>query len=107
MSKATLIEFWRGLILSDEALERFKTDRADAVARYDLANDERLGLINDDYGASYSKGVPVEIMFQAIILLGIDPLDYMRKLHGDLNYTGPGRVTAESAPSGHLGSYTR
>jgi hypothetical protein len=106
MSKATLIEFWRDLILRDEALERYKVNRPDAVARYDLTEAERLSLLNDDYAALYKRGVPVELLFQGILLAGLDPREYMRKLHSGLNYTGRGLITAETAAPSHSGSWT-
>jgi hypothetical protein len=92
MSKATLIEFCRELILSDEAMERYKVDRADAIAHYDLTNEERLSLLNDDYAVIYKRGVPLELLFQVILLAGTDPREYMRKLHSGLNYTGRGSL---------------
>ena len=106
MSKATLIEFWRDLILSDEALERYKTNREDAIARYDLTEEESLDLSNDDYAAIYKAGVPVELLFQGILLAGLNPRAYMQKLHSGLNYRGRGLITAEAAFSGDAGNFT-
>jgi imidazolonepropionase-like amidohydrolase len=97
MSKANLIEFWRELILSDEALEQYKANRTGAVMCHDLTNEERRSILDEDYAAIYRAGVPVELMFQVVILAGIHPRDYMRKLHVSLGYRGRGMLTAEEA----------
>jgi hypothetical protein len=105
MSKATLIEFWRDLLLSDHALEQYKSQRADAVGRYDLTDDERRNLLEDDFGAIYRRGIPQELLFQGILLAGIDPREYMRRLHEGLNYAGRGTITTD-ASSTDRGSWT-
>lgn len=97
MSKATLIEFWRDLILSDDAMTRYTADRQDAIARYELTEDESRSLVQDDYAAMYRRGVPLELMFQGILLAGIHPRDYFAALHQGLGYTGRGVVLAGSA----------
>lgn len=106
MSQATLINFWRDLMLSDDAMERFKMRREDAVARYDLTDEERRSLLNDDFAAIYKGGVPLELLLQATLLAGYNPREYMAKLHSGLNYTGRGMVSAESASSSQPGKWT-
>jgi hypothetical protein len=105
MSKATLIEFWRELMLSDEAMEQYKANREDAIARYDLTDHERLSLLNDDFAAIYKGGVPLELLLQVSILAGHHPYEYMQKLQSGLNYTGRGMITAGSASSSRHGSW--
>lgn len=106
MSKATLIEFWRDLILSDEAMQRYQADPADAVERYDLTEDERRSLLNDDYAWIYKRGVPVELLFQAILLAGRNPVQYMQKLQNGLGYTGPGLIAPGAEFAGLPGVWT-
>jgi hypothetical protein len=105
MSKATLIEFWRDLMLSDEAMERYKVNREEAVARYDLTDGERLSILKDDFAAIYTGGVPLELLLQATVLAGLHPYEYMQKLHSGLNYTGPGTIAAGTASSSRHGSW--
>jgi hypothetical protein len=77
MSKAALIEFWRDLILSDNALELFKQDRTAAAARPHFTDAERTMLATDDFAGLYRAGVPVELLFQGILLAEMNPLAYM------------------------------
>jgi hypothetical protein len=105
MSKATLIEFWRDLMLSDEAMEQYKVNRKDAVAHYDLSDQERHSLLNDDFAAIYKGGVPLELLLQVSVLAGLHPYEYMQKLHSGLNYTGRGMIAAGAAASSELGSW--
>jgi hypothetical protein len=105
MSKATLIEFWRDLLLSDDALEQYKSQRADAVGRYDLTDDERRNLLEDDFAAIYRRGVPRELLFQGILLAGHHPREYMRRLQEGLKYAGRGTIAID-ASSTDRGSWT-
>jgi hypothetical protein len=105
MSKATLIDFWRDLLLSDDALEEYKLRRADAVGRYDLTDDERRNVLEDDFAAIYKRGVPRELLFQGILLAEYHPREYMRRLQGGLKYTGRGTI-ATDAGSADRGSWT-
>jgi hypothetical protein len=105
MSRATLIEFWRDLMLSDEAMERYKVNREDAVARYDLTEMERLCVLKDDFAAIYKGGVPLELLLQVSVLAGLHPYEYMQKLHSGLNYTGPGMIAAGTTSSSRHGSW--
>jgi hypothetical protein len=106
MSKATLIEFWRDLILSNEAMERYKANRQDAVGRYDLTEEERLSLLNDDFAGVYKGGVPLELLFQGILLAGIHPREYMRRLQRGLGYTGRGLIASGPESPGNSGNWT-
>lgn len=106
MSKVALIEFWRDLILSDEAMERYKANREDAVARYELTEEERLSLLNDDFAAIYKRGVPLELLFQGILLAGIHPREYMQRLHGGLEYTGRGLIVSGAESPDRSGNWT-
>jgi hypothetical protein len=106
MSKATLIEFWRDLILSDEAMQRYKVNRAEAISCYILTEEERLSLLNEDYASLYRRGVPLELLFQGILLMGLNPVEYLRKLQNGLNYTGPGKIATGAAGSTRSGNWT-
>lgn len=44
--------------------DAFQTDRARFLEGYDLTDEERQALLNDDYGALYSSGVhPMAVLF--------------------------------------------
>lgn len=106
MSKAALIEYWRGTLLSDAAMDDYKERREDALAGHDLTDGERSSLLTDDYAELYRRGIPVELLFQVILLADVHPLVYMSKLHAGLGYAGPGLVTPEIAAASGKGSYT-
>lgn len=105
MSKAALIEFWRDLILSDDALESYKSNRDNLVCRADLTEQERHSLLSDDFAAIYRSGVPLELLFQGILLAGLNPREYMSRLHSGLGYSGRGYVDPQSI-SGDAGNFT-
>ena len=105
MSKATLIDFYRDLMISDEALEQYKLNRPNALTRYDLTDAERSSVLNDDFAAIYRGGVPLELLIQANILTGLHPFEYMQKLQSGMNYTGPGMIPAGASASGDHGAW--
>jgi hypothetical protein len=88
-------------------MKRYKANREDAVIQYGLTEEERLSLLNDDFAAIYKKGVPLELLFQGILLAGTHPREYMRRLHRGLEYTGRGLIASGAESPGNSGNWTK
>jgi hypothetical protein len=92
MSLYQVQKFLFHLNRDERVKSQFQADRADALANYELDDEERQALLEGDIGLLYVLGVNGQILMHFAALLGIEWFDYLDLMREGINQHGPVRA---------------
>ena len=77
----------------DERMQQaYRTDRHQAIAGYDLDEEERGALVRPDIGLLYHLGVNGQILMHFAAFCGIEWSDYLQRMRDGVERHGPVRA---------------
>lgn len=92
MSLYNLQKFMFELNRDPAVQERFRTDKAGLIARYDLTPEERGAIENDDVGLLYVLGANGQLLMHYAALVGMPWADYIAAMRAGVAKYGPVRA---------------
>ncbi|MBN9544858.1 MAG: aromatic ring-opening dioxygenase subunit LigA [Alphaproteobacteria bacterium] len=85
----------------DEALKRaFKSAPQDAIAPFELSEEERRAVLEPDIGLLYVLGVNGQILMHFAAFCGIEWSDYLQRMRDGVKRHGPVRAGIYAMLSG-------
>lgn len=91
MSLYAVQKFLFELNRSDELQQRYLADRAGALDRFDLTDEERRALIEPDVGLLFHLGVNGQILMHFAAFHQIEWSDYLQRMRDGIQRHGPVR----------------
>jgi len=92
MSLYQLQKFLYELNRSPQVQEDYRGDRARALARYDLTDEERAALASGDIGLVYVLGANGQLLMHFAAFLGMPWPDYIQAMRDGVAKYGPVRA---------------
>lgn len=92
MSLYQLSKFMYEINRSPDAKALFTTDRNALLARFDLTNEERGAVLQEDVGLLYVLGVNGQLLMHFAALCGIAWPDYLQAMRDGVRVHGPVRA---------------
>lgn len=92
MSLYNVQKFLYELNRDERVQQAYRTDPHQAIARYDLDEEERGALLEPDIGLLYHLGVNGQILMHFAAFCGIEWSDYLQRMRDGVERHGPVRA---------------
>ena len=92
MSLYNVQKFLYELNRDERVQQAYRNDHHQAIAGYDLDDEERRALIEPDIGLLYHLGVNGQILMHFAAFCGIEWSDYLQRMRDGVDHYGPVRA---------------